>query len=100
MVRALRRALAFSVHDRSGGLQAETGDPLTGNRSQLESFVILPADIDVTPDWPALRALRQRWAVLLKRFLAVDPLCHLQSKGRDPRALPEHAAAPAGRAPP
>jgi hypothetical protein len=80
---------------------------------------------DATPDWPALRAMRQRWAELLKRIFEVDPLAcprcgapmriiafilnpnviaailrHLRALGRDPRALPEHAAAVAGRGPP
>ena len=69
--------------------------------------------------------MRQRWAALLQRIFEVDPLrclrCgaqmriisfildpdvitgilrHLRRKGRDPRALPEHAAARAGRDPP
>ena len=80
---------------------------------------------DDTPAWPALRAMRQRWAALLQRIFEVDPLLcprcgaqmrivafildadvigailrHLRRQGRDPRALPEHAAAGAGRAPP
>ncbi len=78
-----------------------------------------------TPDWPALRALRQRWAELLQRIFEVDPLrcprCgadmkilafildpqvihailrHLRRTGRDPRTLPEHAELFAPRAPP
>jgi hypothetical protein len=86
---------------------------------------ISPAALDATPDWPALRAMRQRWAALLKRIFEVDPLAcprcgatmrmiafilddevinpilrHLRGKGRDPRELPEHAAATAGRGPP
>jgi hypothetical protein len=76
------------------------------------------------PDRPALRAARWRWTELLKRIFEVDPLrcvrCgdemriisfaldpdvtvtilrHLQRKGRDPRALPDHAARSVERAP-
>ena len=77
------------------------------------------------PDWPALRARRQRWAELLQRIFEVDPLrcprCgstlqvfafildpdvirtllrHLRRSGRDPSALPELDALFASRAPP
>ena len=77
------------------------------------------------PDWPALRALRQRWAQLLKRIFEVDPLrctrCgaemrivafilapeaigtilrHLRRGGRDPRVPLKRARAGATRAPP
>ena len=78
-----------------------------------------PPRDDAIPTWPALRALRRRWAELLARVFEVDPLrclrCggsmriisfileprvidailrHLRSKGRDPRALPEHERPP------
>ena len=87
--------------------------------------VSLPAAGDAPPDWPALRAMRQRWAELLKRIFEVDPLrclrCggdmqviafildpevigailrHLRRTGTDPRALPEHDGLFASRAPP
>jgi hypothetical protein len=86
---------------------------------------ISAASGDPVPDWPALRVHRQRWAELLQRIFEVDPLrcprCgapmqviafildpavihallrHLRRTGRDPRALPEHDARFASRAPP
>ena len=86
---------------------------------------VSPAPDCAPPDWPALRAIRQRWAELLKRIYEVDPLrcrrCngemriiafildadviaailrHLRCKGRDPRALPEDSSPAAGRSPP
>jgi len=86
---------------------------------------IAPANGDALPDWPALRALRQRWAVLLKRIFEVDPLAcprcggrmqviafildhdvihailkHLRQSRADPRALPEHDAFLLARGPP
>jgi hypothetical protein len=78
---------------------------------------ISPVPGHPAPDWPALRARRQRWAELFKRIFEVDPLrcprCggvmqviafildpevihallrHLRRTGRDPRALPEQDA--------
>ena len=86
---------------------------------------VSPAADCAPPDWPALRAMRQRWAELLKRIYEADALrcrrCggemriisfildpeviaailrHPQRKGRDPRALPEHAALRVERGPP
>ena len=110
---------AYSVRRRARWRQAGI---LADTRTLAQ---VSPAADCAPPAWPALRALRQRWAELLKRIYEVDPLAcprcgeqmriiafildadvitailrHLQRKGRDPRALPEHAAAPAGRAPP
>ncbi len=33
-----------------------------------------PPEHDAVPEWPALRALRSRWAQLLRRIFEVDPL--------------------------
>jgi hypothetical protein len=112
-----------NVHER---LVREYGAYSTRRRARWRQAGILsetrplaaisPAAGDHLPDWPALRAMRQRWAELLKRIYEIDPLrcgrCggemrivsfilntnviaailrHLRRKGRDPRALPEHA---------
>jgi Putative transposase len=80
---------------------------------------------DAIPPWPALRALRRRWAELLRRIFEVDPLCcprcgkqmrivafileargitrilqHLRRRGRNPVTLYEDPQTDAGRAPP
>ena len=110
---------AYSVRRRARWRRAGI---LTDTRPLAE---ITPPAGDHTPDWPALRALRQRWAQLVKRIFEVDPLrcprCggemkilafildpeviaailrHLRRTGREPRALPEHGLATAGRHPP
>jgi hypothetical protein len=59
---------AYSVRRRARWRRAGI---LTDARPLAE---ISPAAGDRTPDWPALRALRQRWAELLKRIFEVDPL--------------------------
>jgi hypothetical protein len=115
--RLVREYGAYSVRRRArwrnAGILADTR-PLAATS---------PTADGATPDWPALRAMKQRWAQLLKRIFEVDPLAcprggaamrivsfildedvitailrHVRRKGRDPRALPEHAAA--GRSPP
>jgi hypothetical protein len=83
------------------------------------------ADEGATPAWPARRALRRRWAELLRRIFEVDPLrcprCgaemrivafileaqviarilqHLRRRGRDPDALHDELQMAGGRAPP
>ena len=108
---------AYSVRRRAAWRRAGL---LTESRPSTDS-----ADAANSPTWPQLRALRQRWAQLLQRIFEVDPLrcprCggdlkvlafvldpdviaailrHLRKSGRDPRALPEHGVACAGRAPP
>jgi hypothetical protein len=105
---------AYSVRRRARWRRAGI---LTDTRPPAE---ILSASADPVPDWPARRALRQRWAELLQRIFEVDPLrcprcggilqviafildpavIHLRRTGRDPRALPEHDARFASRAPP
>ena len=80
---------------------------------------------DAIPPWPALRALRRRWAELLRRIFEVDPLrcrrCgaamgivafvldpevttailrHLRRHGRDPYAMLDELLVAEGRAPP
>jgi hypothetical protein len=80
---------------------------------------------DAVPPWPALRALRRRWAELLRRIFEVDPLrcrrCgaemrilafildpevtaailrHLRRHGRDPYAMHDEPPIADGRAPP
>jgi hypothetical protein len=59
---------AYSVRRRARWRRAGI---LTDTRPLAE---ITPTAGDHTPDWPALRALRQRWAELLKRIFEVDPL--------------------------
>ena len=86
---------------------------------------ITPVPGDPASDWPALRARRQRWAELLQRLFAVDPLScprcggpmqitafileapvidrilqHLRRNGRDPDVLHDELQLAAGRAPP
>jgi hypothetical protein len=128
--------LLAHVPDRHEILVREYGAYSVRRRAHWRRAGILtdarrPAEISAsagepTPDWPALRALRQRWAELLRRIFEVDPLrcarCgaemrivafilapdaiaailrHLRRSGRDPRrALPEHAATRAPPAPP
>jgi len=80
---------------------------------------LTPPRDETIPTWPALCALRRRWAELLARVFEVDPLrclrCggamrivafilersvidailrHLVWRGRDPRQLPEHEHPP------
>jgi hypothetical protein len=107
--RLVREYGAYSTRRRARwrreGILADTRPPAA----------LAPAAGDAPPDWPALRAMRQRWAELLKRIFEVDPLAcprcgadmrivavildpevigailrHLRRKGRDPRAFPEH----------
>ena len=84
-----------------------------------------PPNHDAVPDGPALRALRSRWAELLRRIFEVDPLrcprCgnemriiafildarvidtilrHLRRNGRDPYSMHQDELTAAGRAPP
>ena len=117
--RLVREYGAYSARRRARWRRAGV---LTDTRTLAN---ISPTADCATPDWPALRATRQRWAEMLKRIFEVDPLrclrCggemriisfildpdviaailrHLQRKGRDPRAVPEQAALRVGRAPP
>jgi len=114
--RLIRAYGAYSVRRRDRWRKAGI---LSDTRTLAEAS---PAPGCAPPDWPALCAMRQRWALLLKRIFVVDPLAcprcggrmriisflldddvinailrHLRDKGRDPRELPEHAAA--GRGP-
>ena len=59
---------AYSVRRRARWRRAGI---LTDSRPLAE---ISPPSGDTTPDWPALRAMRQRWAALLQRIFEVDPL--------------------------
>jgi hypothetical protein len=115
--RLIRAYGAYSVRRRArwrrDGVLTNT-PPLAASSREAE---------DALPAWPALRAMQQRWAELLKRIFEADPLAcprcgatmrivsfirdgdvinailrHLRHKGCDPRALPGHAVA--GRAPP
>jgi hypothetical protein len=78
---ALLLAHVPDIHER---LVREYGAYSTRRRARWRKIGILadtrtlaaisPAALDATPDWPALRAMRQRWATLLKRIFEVDPL--------------------------
>ena len=115
LLRLVRAYGAYSTHRRARWRRAGI---LTDTRILAG---VSPAPDCAPPDWQALRAMRPRWAELLKRSYEVDPLrcrrCggmmhilsfipdaailrHLRGQGRDPRLLPEDSASRTGCSPP
>ena len=127
--------LLAHVPDRHEILVRYSGAYSVRRRARWRNFGILAEsrlcaetprpDQDAVPSWPALRALRSRWAVLLRRIFEVDPLrcrrCgaemrilafildpqvtaailrHLRRHGRDPYAMHNELLVANDRAPP
>jgi hypothetical protein len=118
--------LHYDARKEQVTLRSDKRDGPTAGTHVFPALEFLARLLAHVPDWPALQAMRQRWAVLLKRIFEVDPLRRLRCAGlmrilslhsrprrhhrhppppaeqgaRPARALPGHAAASAGRAPP